>query len=1226
MEREQGGSAEELRSSGDVGPGKDNWAAELADALLGEFEGQALQEEEKNGWADEELAQAVPLEAVKERGIWFLKELAGECTTLPRVGKALMWMLLNASASQVKVVMALPLLKALLIRPVLDTAAHREKGKRHRALFPLPLGGRSSLHEVALRTSLREFCRNDAVDAEGTESWLALAISGLNGVAGYSRAPIFKEASGAQLRALSSVRESVERMLSSPFELKRTPGEAVQELASRFLSYTGEEVPKMQIIGLEQVKAALPPVTHGGSIEAVDLVSDGTRWFLNHPEEALLSHPPKAVKLQAKVHVKHDEQLELSKLLVSRKICVWVDSEDVLKVGNEKVLNGLFAVGKGSFLTPGKEIQRLIMNLVPTNSVLRQIEGATGDLPAITQYLSLVLHGDEKACFYQSDMSAAFYLFRIPSCWNRMLCFNLSFGGKELGLSEDRIYHLACNVIPMGWGSAVSIMQEVAQQLTVIGRLPPSHQVRRKVPLPPWVVEALRISGDRGCSWFHVYLDNFCAMEKYRTEDGLVEGQWLHGKLEEAWKSTGVLSAEKKRISGASEVQELGAALRGDVGIMGPSSERLLKLLQSTFLVIGSGRLKRKWVQVLAGRWVHVLSFRRPGMVVLHYVWKYLSAPYSTLQLETQVRSELLGLCCMGLLWHTNLRAGLCKETTASDASMTGGAVGVSRGLTLEGEEFVHADSLSPQVPTLPILVVSLFNGVGCAFRCYDLCGVLPLVAISYETNAEANRVVSQRWPFVLQEKDVRELTIEVIRSWRFRFPEIQAIHLWGGFPCVDLSRVRAFRKNLEGPGSGLFWEMVRIFKEIRQVYGFRFEVRFVAENVSSMDREAEQEISRALGCKPWLFDSADSVPIHRPRFCWTNTPWDDLEDVTWEEKENWVRVFLSHPYPQLGQWLTEGAIWPGYEEGTVLPTAMKAIRRERPPPAPAGLEKSDSATVLRWQADDHKFPPYQYAGRFLVWVGERWRLVDASERELLHGLGYGHTLPCWNANKVKGSHEGFEDVRKSLIGDSFNCYSFCFVAALLIRKWHKVSTYSQLWNRAGLAPGMVLPLDVPVPLARRLGYGLSPFQTKHFTTQDLELCLLRRTNHTGSDVRIASGLVMNPKAYPRQAVNSSWWQWKKVFAHKWARGDHINSLELRAIVNSIEWRIGHLKEHSLRIFHLTDSYVCMAIISKGRTSSAMLRPSLARLAAALLAFDLYLIIAHVGSLDNPTDEASREV
>ena len=143
----------------------------------------------------------------------------------------------------------------------------------------------------------------------------------------------------------------------------------------------------MQVISLEAVTAALPPESHGGSIDALELVCEGTRNFLEHPEDALLDEIPKGVKLQAKVHVKEDEKLPLANVLVKRRLCVWVPESEVLTVGQQKVLNGMFAVAKGSFLHSGEELQRLIMNLVPTNSIFTHAQGATADLPSITQYL-----------------------------------------------------------------------------------------------------------------------------------------------------------------------------------------------------------------------------------------------------------------------------------------------------------------------------------------------------------------------------------------------------------------------------------------------------------------------------------------------------------------------------------------------------------------------------------------------------------------------------------------------------------------------------------------------------------------------------------------------------------------------------------------------------------------------------------------------------------------------
>ena len=200
----------------------------------------------------------------------------------------------------------------------------------------------------------------------------------------------------------------------------------------------------MQVLCLEGAEPALPPATHGGSIDARALASEGTQWFLDHPEESLLEQGEPKVKFQAKVHIAPGEALEFCKLLVSRNICTWVLDDDVLEVGGQKVLNGMFAVGKGSFVGDSHvELQRTIMNLIPTNAVFSQSQGGTSNLPAITQYLSLVLQGDECLRYFQSDMSSAFYLFRIPTPWSRMMAFNIAFDGKfwvfrrELYLDPD---------------------------------------------------------------------------------------------------------------------------------------------------------------------------------------------------------------------------------------------------------------------------------------------------------------------------------------------------------------------------------------------------------------------------------------------------------------------------------------------------------------------------------------------------------------------------------------------------------------------------------------------------------------------------------------------------------------------------------------------------------------------------------------------------------------------
>ena len=102
-------------------------------------------------------------------------------------------------------------------------------------------------------------------------------------------------------------------------------------------------------------------------------------------------------------------------------------------------------------------------------------------------------------------------------------------------------------------------------------------------------------------------------------------------------------------------------------------------------------------------------------------------------------------------------------------------------------------------------------------------------------------------------------------------------------------------------------------------------------------------------------------------------------------------------------QWLRPGWSWPGRTDPqNKLPTFMKAIVRREPPPFPAGLSKTGLAAQERWHADSCRFPPYQYEEKHLVHHGDLPpRLVDASERELLLGLGPGHTATCRSASAV---------------------------------------------------------------------------------------------------------------------------------------------------------------------------------------------------------------------------------
>ena len=61
--------------------------------------------------------------------------------------------------------------------------------------------------------------------------------------------------------------------------------------------------------------------------------------------------------------------------LVERNICSWVELEEVVTFRGQKILNGLFGVAKSTLLPDGRPQLRVIMNLIPPNAVMQQLQG-----------------------------------------------------------------------------------------------------------------------------------------------------------------------------------------------------------------------------------------------------------------------------------------------------------------------------------------------------------------------------------------------------------------------------------------------------------------------------------------------------------------------------------------------------------------------------------------------------------------------------------------------------------------------------------------------------------------------------------------------------------------------------------------------------------------------------------------------------------------------------------
>ena len=142
--------------------------------------------------------------------------------------------------------------------------------------------------------------------------------------------------------------------------------------------------------------------------------------------------------------------------------------------------------------------------------------------------------------------------------------------------------------------------------------------------------------------------------------------------------------------------------------------------------------------------------------------------------------------------------------------------------------------------------------------------------------------------------------------------------------------------------------------------------------------------------------------------------------------------------------------------------------------------------------------------------------------------------------------------------------------------------------------------------------------------SQDIVHHYLRRMEFRGSDVRLDLGMFYRPDVAPRTSIDPSRWVWEVAHSYPFRQEEHINVLELRAILHTLEWRARTTMFHSCRFLHLSDSQVCLSVLNKGRSSSRKLNRILRRISALCLALNLMPLWAWIESRLNPADEPSR--
>ena len=176
--------------------------------------------------------------------------------------------------------------------------------------------------------------------------------------------------------------------------------------------------------------------------------------------------------------------------------------------------------------------------------------------------------------------------------------------------------------------------------------------------------------------------------------------------------------------------------------------------------------------------------------------------------------------------------------------------------------------------------VLSLFDGMSAGMLALQRAGIKVDNYFASEIDKHAIKVTQHNYPNTIQIGDVTKISYKdgvlYTENGNFKVGKIDLVT--GGFPCQSLSLANRGGGNVDEGKSALFFEMLRLLREVQPTY-------FLAENVK-MNENSKNIISEALGVKPIKINSSLVSIQNRDRLYWTNL----VEDLKIEDRGLYLR------------------------------------------------------------------------------------------------------------------------------------------------------------------------------------------------------------------------------------------------------------------------------------------------------------------------------------------------
>jgi hypothetical protein len=335
-----------------------------------------------------------------------------------------------------------------------------------------------------------------------------------------------------------------------------------------------------------------------------------------------------------------------------------------------KAINGLFGVPKD-----GYEI-RLIIDATPANRMFIPCPHVQLPDPSSLSRLSIDRNRGE-LWMAKADLESFYHQLVLPE-WlqpyfalpgiaaRELVAFGLiSF--NEYSAADNTIVYPMCTTLPMGWSHSVFVSQSVHEYVLYhIGKLLPTDNIIHLNS--PVIDRALHV----------IYVDDFGILANTRVECDRVLSIAI-----DAYAVAGLsMKISKLRNTSRDPIQLLGMYIDGyDYSITLPN-DKLKRMVMLTIDTLRYELVTGKQIQKLIGLWTWQLLLARPGLSILHSVYRYMNVVDEQERvLWPSVRKELICLLCILPLLRVSLLSPFHSRLIATDASEIAAGV-VSTDLT----------------------------------------------------------------------------------------------------------------------------------------------------------------------------------------------------------------------------------------------------------------------------------------------------------------------------------------------------------------------------------------------------------------------------------------------------------------------------------------------------------------------------------------------------------------